>query len=175
MLNGVSVLCCKRLLMIEAQIMHSISGGQALFWRLPKHSNTQPLIWIVMQLKGAAATFHSAMSLFPLFLLHLVSCVLGVAALRGKSRACCYTCFMSVPNWGFTHGLTGGGLCVCVCTKSSVIYQHSRNVLERGNPAWRDKETADSGTICFYGLGRSTLTLCAPHTHELDHHTPVKS
>lgn len=32
-------------------------------------------------------------------------------------------------------------------------------------------ETADSVSICFYGVRSSVLTLCAPHTHEIDHHT----
>lgn len=132
-----------------------------------KHSQTRTLIWIVLQLRGAAATFHSVMSYFPLFFLHLSFSV----ALRGK--ACCYTCFIYVSSWGFTHRVDRWG-CLYVHVHKEHIHQHSTNVLERGNPAWLDRETSDPFSICFYGVRRSKLAMCGPHTHELDHHTPVK-
>lgn len=135
-------------LMIEAQIMHSISGEQALFWR---HVNMNC---------HAAERGSRHLSLCNVFIAFILptSCFLCLG-----SRVCLLLCVVAPASYlSLTEASHIAWQVVCVCTKSTVIHQHTQNVMERGNPAWRERETADSGSICFYGVRRSTLTLCCP-------------
>lgn len=111
-----------------------------------KHSQAQTLTWTVSRLSGAAAALHSVISSFPLFFLHLVSCVPG-----GEFFCCCKggKHVVTPASCMSLAGLTGVGVCIYMCTKSSVTHQYSTHVLERGNPAWLDRATPDSFSICL--------------------------